>query len=176
MIRKLSLIMILLATLLCGCFEEEKKDEADRISFSYFQDRFDDLPNDTSASAWDTVSQVGGNILKSRILTDEISQSQCELQVLSNSKGYILQITLRCNEADFAFGELCYHAFCAMSFDDPDGKGNQPFGDVAVFSQSFEMTSESPQYCMWIDRYKVTHEYDTSTLMRTFSIVANEQN
>ena len=177
MARRKALVLILLTvfSLLVGCTNGESTYES-WIDFSYFQERFDRMPDGIAHEPWQT-SQLADNTIHSTVLWCN-DQSRHILEITTNSNGNILNITLQSKKEECCsscFAEASYHVFGSMGFNDKDGKGNVVFsGSADVFYDHFQFFSdEDVEQSLWINGHEVSYTYLPEDETHCFTIHYN---
>ena len=178
MVRRKFLVLILLTafSLLAGCTNGENTYES-WIDFSYFQERFDRMPDGIAHEPWQTNQLADSNTIHSTVLWCN-DQSRHTLEITTNSNGKILDITLQSTEENCCipcFVEASYHVFGSMGFNDKDGKGNIVFsGSGETFEDYFQFLSEAAvEKSMWINNHEVCYTYLPENGTYSFTISYN---
>ncbi len=170
----LTLTLIIALLLLAGCVIQEPV-TAKEEHFPMFEKRFNVLPDSITASPWKT-ARSGEDTIHTTVLSCK-KQHSCALELIVNSDGRVVSISLQnesADDCDSCFAELSFHAYCAMGFNDIDAKGNQSFADVDGFYNYFGLHSN--QLCdgtEWINRYEVKHTYLPELKTQSFTIIHN---
>jgi hypothetical protein len=164
MVRRKFLVLILLTafSLLVGCTNGENTYES-WIDFSYFQERFDRMPDGIAHEPWQTNQLADSNTIHSTVLWCN-DQSRQTLEITTNSSGNILNITLQSRKEECCiscFADASYHMFGSMGFNDKDGKGNIVFsGSGEIFEDYFQFFSDTDvKESMWINGHEVSYTY-----------------
>ena len=180
MARRKFLILILLTvfSLLVGCTNEENADES-WIKFSYFQERFDSMPDSIAHEPWQSNQLADSTTIHSTVLWCN-DQSQHILEITTNN-GNILNITLQSRKEECCiscFAEASYHAFGSMGFNDRDGKGNVVFsGSADAYYDYFQFFSNADvDNSMWINGHEVNYTYLSEDEIHRFTIHYNTKN
>lgn len=182
MTRKLLFFLLLIVSfsMLASCvgtvFFKSEEDEGHWIKYSYFQDRFDELPRGISASTWKS-TQDENIIVYSTVLTCDDNQYQHILKVTVNNKGNILDIELTNSKAfseDSCFAEIAFHVFCSTGYNEANDleelKGYYGV-DADWFYYYFEFSSQSDtEKGMSINNHEVTFASRTDNKTQSFII------
>lgn len=160
-----------------GSFVTTENSYESWVDFSYFQNRFDALPDGITRSDWQNIPQDSGNTIHSAVLSCKDDQCQHNLDITANSDGKILNISLqseKTDNSDSCFAEVSYHVFCSMGFQEKDGKGHTAFADADAFYSCFQMfLGEDVDRSMWINRHEVNYTYLSNSEICRFIIHYN---
>ena len=174
----LLIICIIMAVLLAGCAGWANVATEDYykswVKHSYFQKRFDKLPDGMTCSAWQNEQQSDGNTIHSAVLSCNGDSYQYNLEITVNDSGHILNILLQNEQKDISrssFSAISYHVFCSMGFGDVDGKGNQLFSKDGSFDDYFLFFSEGEvQKSMWVNSHEINYTQLPESNTYCFSI------
>ena len=177
MARRSFLIFLIFLFLFAGCTNQTNIPTEDDsqlwVDFSYFQNRFDQLPDGVTFSPWQT-EQHDSRTIHHTVLSCTDHQCQHTLEITTNSNGKILNITLQSERAasgESCFAKLSYHVFCSMGFQDKDGKGNTTFADADAFYAYFQpLSSENAEQSMWVNSHEVKYSHLSNQETRCFVI------